>query len=163
MESKMLHSPSYRYPSSSGYLNYFIKMEKKIHLTEHFNCRERKNTYYSNSEEREESLELEPGTGERRKSGVPTLTEGSGWQMGSRQFVAGNEIAWVEKRQSSFFCIFLHNNKYHKNNLNTWNNYKKKVKAPCFVCCLSCQGKVSSLLSRSTSRKFIKWDQVLFV
>ena len=45
------------------------------------------------SEEREESLELEPGTGERRKSGVPTLTEGSGWQMGSRQFVAGNEIA----------------------------------------------------------------------
>ena len=88
----MLHSPSFRHPSSSGYLNYFIKM-KKIHLTEHFNCRERKNTYYSDSEEREESLELEPGTGERRKSGVPTLTEGSGWQMGSRQFVAGNEIA----------------------------------------------------------------------
>ena len=68
-------------------------MKKNENIAEYFNCRERKNTYYSDSEEREESLELEPGVGERRKSGVPTLTEGSGWQMGSRQFVAGNEIA----------------------------------------------------------------------
>ena len=62
-----------------------------------FNFRERKNTYYSDSEEREESLELEAGAGERRESSAPTpglMTEtGSGWQMGSRQFVAGNEIA----------------------------------------------------------------------
>ena len=60
-----------------------------------FNFRERKNTYYSDSEEREESLELEAG--ERRESSAPTpglmKEAGSGWQMGSRQFVAGNEIA----------------------------------------------------------------------
>ena len=57
-----------------------------------YNFRERKNTYYSDSEEREESLELEAGAGERRESTLMTEA-GSGWQMGSRQFVAGDEIA----------------------------------------------------------------------
>ena len=54
-----------------------------------YNFRERKNTYYSDSEEREESLELEAGA-----PALILMTEaGSGWQMGSRQFVAGDEIA----------------------------------------------------------------------
>ena len=42
-------------------------------------------------------MELDAGAGERRESVAPALTlmteAGSGWQMGSRQFVAGNEIA----------------------------------------------------------------------